>query len=277
MMKGLLLAAGLLALPMTAGAVDCNASRLTAPAPADGDAVVYYQRGISALEHDDFDGADAFFRSSYAAAGRITPVQTADQTLRASVARLVETSLQQAGGQPGPALTTAYFRLRALRDLAKGKAIEPWIEQVMVEADNATVAVPEEAATVATLKECRGFGIAPKFDVRVLFDFDSSVVSQVGQAQLSRVASSLLAARVNQVLVLGHTDKHGTDAYNLALSQRRAEAAVVALLSAEPRLAGKLKAQGRGRTQLLYQGDGESFDRLNRRVELILDDQAAGG
>jgi peptidoglycan-associated lipoprotein len=59
---------------------------------------------------------------------------------------------------------------------------------------------------------------------RIFFDTDQSLVTQDGRATLDRQAQWLQQnARVN-VWVAGNCDERGTEEYNLALGQRRADA-----------------------------------------------------
>lgn len=60
---------------------------------------------------------------------------------------------------------------------------------------------------------------------RVFFAFDSSVVAADQRPTLERQAGWLKQYPQNQVTVEGHTDERGTREYNLALGQRRANAA----------------------------------------------------
>lgn len=60
---------------------------------------------------------------------------------------------------------------------------------------------------------------------RVLFAFDSAVVASDQRPTLERQAGWLKQYPANQVTVEGHTDERGTREYNLALGQRRANAA----------------------------------------------------
>lgn len=60
---------------------------------------------------------------------------------------------------------------------------------------------------------------------RVFFAFDSSVVAGDQRPTLERQAAWLKQYPQNQVTVEGHTDERGTREYNLALGQRRANAA----------------------------------------------------
>ncbi len=58
----------------------------------------------------------------------------------------------------------------------------------------------------------------------VFFDFDSSSLSQDAIATLDEIVNDYNSAQPSQVFVGGHTDRAGPDRYNMALSQRRADA-----------------------------------------------------
>ncbi|HVO20145.1 MAG TPA: OmpA family protein [Anaeromyxobacter sp.] len=57
------------------------------------------------------------------------------------------------------------------------------------------------------------------------FDFDKSLLTSDAQATLQRLGDCLKAAPARQVQVQGNCDERGTTQYNLALGERRAEAA----------------------------------------------------
>ena len=71
---------------------------------------------------------------------------------------------------------------------------------------------------------------------------------------------------IRQLRVEGHTDSQGAEAYNLKLSQDRAQAVVAYLIKqgVEP---SRLVSDGLGETRLLQQGDSEDVHATNRRVE----------
>ncbi|MEY2883534.1 MAG: hypothetical protein RL490_1258 [Pseudomonadota bacterium] len=261
---GLSLLAMLLHAP-AAHAADCDTAGLRVAAAPGANPVSQYQQGMAALQRDDFAAADQLLRQAYAAIGNIGDASQARALERTTVARLVEVAL--AAGQ----LERAYFRLRLLRALV-GDTAEPWMTQVMQAADAATVAVPEQAGTLALLSQCRSIGVAPKADIRILFDSDSSELTAESKRQVTQLAATLATAKIARAIVRGHTDSHGSDAYNLTLSQRRAETVVRALIDANPAFAGMLTANGAGETQLLYPQAGAQSDRLNRRVELVFGD-----
>ena len=58
------------------------------------------------------------------------------------------------------------------------------------------------------------------------FDFDKSNIRS-GDAKILDASAKWLAANPNQILLIeGHCDERGTDAYNLALGDRRARSAM---------------------------------------------------
>jgi OOP family OmpA-OmpF porin len=66
----------------------------------------------------------------------------------------------------------------------------------------------------------------------VLFDFDKSNINPAAQAVVNRVVADFSANKAKSISITGYTDRAGTDAYNLKLSERRADAARSALIAA---------------------------------------------
>ncbi|MDP9196681.1 MAG: OmpA family protein [Pseudomonadota bacterium] len=64
----------------------------------------------------------------------------------------------------------------------------------------------------------------------VFFDFDKSVVTTAAGDVLNTVVSDFRKGRLNSILVSGHTDTSGSNAYNQKLSERRAAAVKAALI-----------------------------------------------
>lgn len=62
-------------------------------------------------------------------------------------------------------------------------------------------------------------------NVVVHFDFDRADLTSGDQAKLQRVADALRGNRATQIRIVGNCDERGTEEYNLALGQRRAETA----------------------------------------------------
>jgi OmpA-OmpF porin, OOP family len=57
-----------------------------------------------------------------------------------------------------------------------------------------------------------------------LFDFDKSTLKSEGVATLNKLAQDIKKMKLEVVIIVGYTDSVGTDAYNIALGQRRANA-----------------------------------------------------
>lgn len=57
-----------------------------------------------------------------------------------------------------------------------------------------------------------------------LFDFDKSTLKSAGVATLNKLAQDIKKMKLEVVIIVGYTDGIGTDAYNIALGQRRANA-----------------------------------------------------
>lgn len=103
----------------------------------------------------------------------------------------------------------------------------------------------------------------------VLFAFDSAAVSGPAQNDLYAVSRNLQSYPNTRVEVIGHTDSVGADAYNLDLSQRRANA-VAGILRAGGVAPSRIVAVGRGETMPVASNDTAAGRQQNRRVEIII-------
>jgi len=103
----------------------------------------------------------------------------------------------------------------------------------------------------------------------VLFEFDSDILAAGAGPALDRVAASILRRKGPQVTVDGHTDDQGADAYNLRLSERRAEAVAAYLISkgVDP---ARITPRGFGEGRPIGLNDSEIGRRRNRRVEIVI-------
>jgi outer membrane protein OmpA-like peptidoglycan-associated protein len=101
----------------------------------------------------------------------------------------------------------------------------------------------------------------------ITFGVDSSAVQPSFQATLDKVASTLTQYEKTYVDVMGHTDSTGSDAYNQALSERRASA-VAGYLTSRGVQSARLATKGYGESQPKASNLDEAGRAANRRVEI---------
>lgn len=64
-----------------------------------------------------------------------------------------------------------------------------------------------------------------------LYDFNKSDLKPEGKATLDKIAADLKKIKLEVIIAVGNTDSVGTDAYNMALGQRRAQSVKTYLVS----------------------------------------------
>jgi OOP family OmpA-OmpF porin len=104
---------------------------------------------------------------------------------------------------------------------------------------------------------------------RVLFEVDKSDLPAEGAAVVSRLAGILTKIGIHGALVEGHTDSTGSDTYNQALSERRANTVKDALAQGGMP-AASLRAQGFGESDPIETNDTEEGRAQNRRVVVVI-------
>jgi outer membrane protein OmpA-like peptidoglycan-associated protein/outer membrane protein W len=107
--------------------------------------------------------------------------------------------------------------------------------------------------------------------LKLLFDFDSAELRPESITELERLVSFMNNVPFATALIEGHTDSVGADAYNLALSDRRAKSVFDYLTSrgVDP---ARLKSVGKGETDPVADNSTEEGRQENRRVLLIRTD-----
>jgi len=121
----------------------------------------------------------------------------------------------------------------------------------------------------ATFKEALAAQPARAAHFTLHFNENSSELTEDSKAVFESVLADLKQRPVVDVVVVGHTDAVGTDAFNDDLARKRAESIRNALL-ARGLAAGDVVAIGRGKRELLVPtADGVAEPR-NRRVEIVV-------
>jgi outer membrane protein OmpA-like peptidoglycan-associated protein len=104
----------------------------------------------------------------------------------------------------------------------------------------------------------------------VLFASNQALLLPSAQSRLDEVAAALREAPDRTILVEGHTDARGTDAYNFALSQQRADAVRNYLVArgVEPE---RIRSAGMGKSFPVADNATADGRANNRRVEIVLE------
>jgi outer membrane protein OmpA-like peptidoglycan-associated protein len=103
----------------------------------------------------------------------------------------------------------------------------------------------------------------------ILFDVDQASLKPGAAQNLHRLVAFLKEYPDRAVLVEGHTDNTGTDAYNLSLSERRAESVRTFLIESGI-AASRVLARGYGKAYPITGNDTAAGRQRNRRVEIVI-------
>ncbi|MDR1968361.1 MAG: OmpA family protein [Burkholderiaceae bacterium] len=99
------------------------------------------------------------------------------------------------------------------------------------------------------------------------FDFDKSVLKREGKAKLDELVSKVRDINLEVIIATGHTDSIGSDAYNMRLSMRRAEA-VKAYLVSKGIERNRVYTEGKGKRKPIADNRTAAGRAQNRRVEI---------
>ena len=172
--------------------------------------------------------------------GAVAGVLTGDDAVERRQRALVGAGV---GGLAGGAIGNYQDRQeRALRDQLAGSGVE-----VVRNGDNITLNMPGN----------------------VTFDHDQSNVKAQFYGTLGEVASTLNEYNQTVIQVAGFTDSTGTDSYNQALSERRANA-VASYLTSKGVASNRMVIKGLGESYPIASNDSEAGRAQNRRVEITI-------
>ena len=110
----------------------------------------------------------------------------------------------------------------------------------------------------------------------LLFDFDKSDIKPAAEPQLDKVATVLKSYPTARVVIDGHTDGKGDDAYNQKLSERRAQTVAQYLIAHAGVAAANVQTRGFGKSNPVAPNakpdgtDNPEGRAQNRRVEIVV-------
>ncbi|MEO1203396.1 MAG: OmpA family protein [Pseudomonadota bacterium] len=105
----------------------------------------------------------------------------------------------------------------------------------------------------------------------VLFDTNEAELKPGAANAIDRLQEFLSDNDERRLLIEGHTDARGDEAYNQRLSERRAEAVRDALIERGV-AADRMRAAGRGEAYPVATNDTTAGRQQNRRVEIVISD-----
>lgn len=109
----------------------------------------------------------------------------------------------------------------------------------------------------------------------LLFDYDSADLREAAIESLAKLATLIRRNPHARFVIEGHTDSFGSDAYNLDLSARRAEAVGRLLVLSMGIPADRIAARGYGKSRLIAPATGTIEEQqINRRVEIVIHTEA---
>ncbi|MBL7782756.1 MAG: OmpA family protein [Saprospiraceae bacterium] len=126
----------------------------------------------------------------------------------------------------------------------------------------------QELGKSATVERV-GEGLKVTFDSGLLFAVNSSKLTSDMKTQLRDFAATLNEYDDTNILIDGHTDSTGSDAYNMELSEDRADAVHDYLTSVGVKRS-RLGIRGFGETQPVASNDTDAGRQQNRRVEVSI-------
>lgn len=139
------------------------------------------------------------------------------------------------------------------------------------EVEDSDQIVTAKAITEALTKKTRGISAGSSIPIKIHFATNSAVISPKSHRQLEEIARALTepALSSSRILIEGHTDNVGSDAYNLELSSKRAESVKRYLVEKFGIDANRLETRGFGSSRPVASNDTSWGRAQNRRVELV--------
>jgi peptidoglycan-associated lipoprotein len=101
----------------------------------------------------------------------------------------------------------------------------------------------------------------------VYFDYDQSVIRDDQRATLGNNANAIKSRGLSKFTIQGHCDERGSDEYNLALGERRANAVKQYLV--DTGVTAAIDTVSFGEAQPAVPGHDETAWRMNRRAEFV--------
>ena len=105
-------------------------------------------------------------------------------------------------------------------------------------------------------------------DKSKLTDEGKAYLDQFLAAYVPVISGAIEEGKVSTIVVEGYTDSAGDEAYNLKLSEERAQTVADYIKAGYPELANVIEVVGNGENNLILDGEGKEDAAASRRVEV---------
>lgn len=137
---------------------------------------------------------------------------------------------------------------------------EEVVAEVVEEAVEAPAVEPVAAAQTSKID-------TRQFSEQALFDTNSAELNGAGRNAMQSMFGALAEYKgITGIMVSGHTDNRGSDAYNQSLSEQRAQTVAEAIQAQYSD--ARVDVQGMGESSPVASNDSAEGRQLNRRVEI---------
>jgi outer membrane protein OmpA-like peptidoglycan-associated protein len=300
--RGAALLAGALAATILAGAApaaaDCNARLADLQALAARGEIPKLEQGLKALKESYECSAAEEVRADALLADRLLADarKIAPGNREAAFALMQQAERLKASWAAAAALADAWsdrknyveaarvyleaLRLAADPDAATRPPSREVLAQLRRRSDETRHLAAADAGILVRGLVVRGVGdrgiMGGRLPVPVLFVYNKDVFTPVGEQAARELAEFVKTQNFKSVTLFGHTDPIGSDAFNMELSQRRAEA-VKAYLGQQGVNTGAITVVAKGKSEPLALSNDNHYTQeqiyeLDRRVEVSFQD-----
>ncbi len=120
------------------------------------------------------------------------------------------------------------------------------------------------------MSQVQGYKVKEQYAL-ILFDYDSAAIKARNEIVMRRIIARVQQVPNAAISIVGHTDTIGGEAYNIKLSERRAQAVRQLLLNAVQPAADQLTVTGAGPSEPMYDNGLPEGRSLNRTVTITLE------
>lgn len=172
-------------------------------------------------------------------------------------------------GVAGSGLARRQIEADVRRNLPAGYVLHSLLSSQFTHPDPLQSAKPLTAEQQAVVAACQAGFDALMQGASIQFAHNSDKLDATSAGLLDRIAVQAKACQNTRMLIGGHSDSSGDPAYNIDLSQRRAEAVRQALIT-RGIAATRMQARGFGDANPRASNDNASGRAANRRIEFTL-------